>query len=333
MNPPDAASIGARAFTWLSEYRTSPGAEAFDFRIAVGGVRRYGGSVHRRARRFGPTFPDFSSVVQTSRERLQVVATHAELEGLSVHRAVFSAGFQLRVNVSPGRAVLAFAEGAARLSSHGRDWPPAAFALAGASGIDVFSLEPANVGWIEFAPERPGIAASLRAALAGDRGGEFAVCEETLAACLRSTVRGSGGSPRAALDGVLASARRLPQRAAVSRRYQLVLDAEDFMAEHLGEGPPLEALGAQLGCSPRTIIYAFTQLFGIGPMAYFKLQRLNAIHRRLSAGSDAPKISELAPRYGFRHMGHFSTDYRLMFGQPPSRSRSARDEAGRSSPA
>ena len=131
----------------------------------------------------------------------------------------------------------------------------------------------------------------------------------------------------AALDAFLGAARRLPQRAAVNRRYQLVLDAEEFMAEHLGDGPLLEALGAQLGCSARTLIYAFTQVFGIGPMAYFKLQRLNAIHRRLSSGDGPAKISELAPRYGFRHMGHFSTDYRLMFGRPPSQSRDARRAA------
>jgi acetolactate synthase-1/2/3 large subunit len=57
---------------------------------------------------------------------------------------------------------------------------------------------------------------------------------------------------------------------------------------------------------------------------------LNAIHRRLSAGDGALKISELAPRYGFRHMGHFSTDYRLMFGRPPSQSRFARGRPGSS---
>ncbi len=247
-----------------------------------------------------------------------------------MHRALFSAGFQLRAALLPGRAVLAFTDGAAQLRSHGRPWPQAAFALAGTSSVDVFSLEPASLVWIEFAAGRPGIPASLRAALAGDGGGEFAVCDERFAERLRAAAEVPSGDLQAALDGVLAGARRLPQRAAVARRYQLVLEAEAFMAEHLGDGPPLEALGAQLGCSARTLIYAFTQVFGIGPMAYFKLQRLNAIHRRLSAGGDAPKISELAPRYGFRHMGHFSTDYRLMFGQPPSRSRCARDASDRS---
>ena len=130
--------------------------------------------MHGRARRFGSTFPDFSAVIQTSRERLTVVVTHVELGDLAVYRAAFSAGFQLRVNVPPERAVLAFAQDAPRLSSHGQPWPAAAFALAGSSGIDVFSLDPAKVVWIEFAAGRPGMAANLRAALAGERGGEFA---------------------------------------------------------------------------------------------------------------------------------------------------------------
>jgi AraC-like DNA-binding protein len=287
--------------------------------------------VYRRTRRFATTFPDFSEVSQTTRDRLRVEATCIDFAGMSLHRSLFSAGFQFRANVAPGSAVLALTEGQAALTSHGRPWPASAFALAGTGGIDAFSLSPACVVWIEFPANRQSFAEGLRAALASDRG-EFFVSDEAATVRLRRAARQGSADLRGALDGVLAGAERLAQRVAVVRRYQLVLEAEDFMAKHFGEVPHLDSLGAELGCSARTLIYAFTQVFGIGPMAYFKLQRLNAIHRLLSAGDGALKISELAPRYGFRHMGHFSTDYRLMFGRPPSHSRFARERPGSSHP-
>jgi len=279
--------------------------------------------VYRRVRRFGTAFPDFSEIVQTTREQLRVDCTCTELEGVALYRTHFSAGFQLRSNVSPGRALLALLEGPAKVVEHGRLWPAGAFALSAAGGIDAFSLSGASIAWIEFTHHRAGMSQGMRGAIASERG-EFVAGEDAAAARLARAVGEGSDDLLPALDAVLADGRRLAQRATAVRRYQLVLDAEDYMAQHIGELPLLDALGAELGCSARTLIYAFTQVYGIGPMAYFKLQRLNAIHRRLSAGDATLKISELAPRYGFRHMGHFSTDYRLMFGRPPSQSRFTR---------
>jgi len=54
-------------------------------------------------------------------------------------------------------------------------------------------------------------------------------------------------------------------------------------------------------------------------MAYLKTVRLNGVRRALKI-ADPPTATVLgiASRYGFWHMGHFSHDYRQMFGESPS---------------
>jgi len=288
-------------------------------------------------------FPDMSATVQITRKRLQVDATRIDLEGLSLHRQHFGAGFQLRTTVAPDTGLLGFVESdTSRVVQHGAPWPSNAFTLVSSAGLDLFSLSPATVIWLEFPLSRATLQPELRDAIVNDHSDEFVDIGESLSTSLRDSAMeifraherfGRYGQAdlqaharlRAILLRALTNARRIPRRPSIARRYELIVRAERFAAQHMDKAITLETIGAELGCSARTLIYAFKQAFGIGPMAYFKLQRLNAVHRELIAAPEPRRISELAPRFGFWHMGHFSTDYRLMFGRPPSHSRPGRD--------
>jgi AraC family ethanolamine operon transcriptional activator len=73
----------------------------------------------------------------------------------------------------------------------------------------------------------------------------------------------------------------------------------------------------------RTLIYSFKDWFGMGPIAYLKLLRLNAVHRRLKEPRESVRIFDVAADFGFWHMGHFSTNYKRVFGVTPTQTVSA----------
>ena len=57
----------------------------------------------------------------------------------------------------------------------------------------------------------------------------------------------------------------------------------------------------------------------MGPTEYVRRGRMQLVHRALGNGTpDAASISAVARRYGFRSLGRFAADYRLLFGELPS---------------
>ncbi|HIK46683.1 MAG TPA: helix-turn-helix domain-containing protein [Leptolyngbyaceae cyanobacterium M65_K2018_010] len=103
------------------------------------------------------------------------------------------------------------------------------------------------------------------------------------------------------------------------RRSDLVQQAETYMRANLDQPLTLEAMCQALKTSKSALSYGFQEIFGLSPMAYLKAVRLNGVRRALKA-SDPTQATVLgiANRYGFWHMGHFSRDYRQMFGESPS---------------
>jgi AraC family ethanolamine operon transcriptional activator len=103
------------------------------------------------------------------------------------------------------------------------------------------------------------------------------------------------------------------------RRAILVQEAEAFMQAHLDEPITLEAICKAVKTSKSALSYGFQEIFGLSPMAYLKTVRLHGVWRALKASDPAQTtVIGIANRYGFWHMGHFSRDYRQMFGESPS---------------
>lgn len=71
--------------------------------------------------------------------------------------------------------------------------------------------------------------------------------------------------------------------------------------------------------SPRTLEYAFRELFGLTPVRFLKLRRLNAARTALRRGAGGDTVSSVALRFGFGDFGHFAQDYRELFGEAPSK--------------
>ena len=103
-------------------------------------------------------------------------------------------------------------------------------------------------------------------------------------------------------------------------RFQIVKQAENYMMENLDKPLTLKDLCLALHISSRPIFYGFKEIFGITPMAYLKIYLLHGVRRLLKA-SDPEKttVMEIARQFGFWSPGHFTRDYKTMFGELPSK--------------
>ena len=104
-----------------------------------------------------------------------------------------------------------------------------------------------------------------------------------------------------------------------SNRRRVVRRAEDYMQAHLRNPRSVLELCRELGVSERTLHYAFQQVRGLSPMAYFRACRLNAVRQELvAAPAGTATVHEIAQRWGFWHTGEFAAAYRRLFGELPS---------------
>ena len=104
-----------------------------------------------------------------------------------------------------------------------------------------------------------------------------------------------------------------------SRRAKLIAQAEQKMLAHLETPLTLKQLAENLGCSSRALSFGFKDLFGVSPMRYLKVRRLNAVRQHLKASEpENCTIAILASQFGFYSPCHFTRDYKTMFGELPS---------------
>lgn len=95
--------------------------------------------------------------------------------------------------------------------------------------------------------------------------------------------------------------------------------AEDYLLAHLDQPITLRDLCQALHTSQRPLFYGFQEIFGVSPMEYLKIQRLQSVHRRLKrATAKTTRVTAIAQQYGFWSAGHFTRDYQKMFGERPS---------------
>ena len=119
---------------------------------------------------------------------------------------------------------------------------------------------------------------------------------------------------------LLFSASTRKPHSSLRARARVVDRAEDYLRSQLDGSVGVIDLCRELAISDRTLRLAFNERFGLGPMAYYKCLRLNAVRSRLKAGPRI-EIAEVARRHGFYHLGNFAADYRRLFGEQPSATR------------
>lgn len=160
-----------------------------------------------------------------------------------------------------------------------------------------------------------------------------ALCE-TMASLLRLAAAGEalhGGGQlalHALLDHLLAllcsaasHAEDMVQASLRQRRLSTVMAARDLVCQPLNHVLTVDDICAQLHLTRRTLHNHFHNVVGESPTDFLKAVRLNACRRSLRDSRTDKTIQDIASQWGFFHMGHFSHDYKVLFGELPSHTR------------
>jgi AraC-like DNA-binding protein len=93
--------------------------------------------------------------------------------------------------------------------------------------------------------------------------------------------------------------------------------AKDYLKAHAHEPVSAEQLALVAGGSMRSLYAGFKEYLGVSPMQYLRDLRMECARTELMSG-EASNVSGVALRWGFAHLGRFSNDYKLRYGETPS---------------
>lgn len=102
-------------------------------------------------------------------------------------------------------------------------------------------------------------------------------------------------------------------------RKAIVEEARTYVLTHLYDTVTIADLCTALNTSRRTIQYCFQEVLNTNPVQYLRAIRLNSVRRELRGANPATtQVQDIAARWGFWHLSHFASDYRVMFDELPS---------------
>lgn len=101
------------------------------------------------------------------------------------------------------------------------------------------------------------------------------------------------------------------------RRDAIVRQAEAYLKSQLDGPYDSRALSRQLGVGERQLERLFRDAYGHGPCHWHQLARLNLARNALRQVRGRAGVTDVATRFGFAHLGRFSTMYRDVFGESP----------------
>jgi AraC family ethanolamine operon transcriptional activator len=95
--------------------------------------------------------------------------------------------------------------------------------------------------------------------------------------------------------------------------------AVELMHSRLHEPLTAIELCGELGTSDRSLRRAFLEVFGLGPLAYFRVIRLHAVRDALRKARGTEKsVAQIVRSWGFQRLGAFANEYQRQFGELPS---------------
>jgi len=106
----------------------------------------------------------------------------------------------------------------------------------------------------------------------------------------------------------------------VKRRKKFQAKAvRELLHEKVADDIDISKLTRELNISESQLHHAFKKDYGITPKKYLQNLRLNAVRKELLlADAKVATINNIAQKYNFYHMGHFSAEYKKLFSQTPS---------------
>jgi len=107
------------------------------------------------------------------------------------------------------------------------------------------------------------------------------------------------------------------KQSASKRHYRLISACEKLVLSGTETDVALTEIARRSGYSLRSLELIFRRSVGMPPGRWFMNARLNAALRELLTCDEACSVSEIAMKWGFRHLPRFAQYYRAAFGELP----------------
>lgn len=99
------------------------------------------------------------------------------------------------------------------------------------------------------------------------------------------------------------------------KSWQVLTTTREIINHRLDNPITVAELCKSLAISHRSLHDHFKNTLDTSPVAYLRAERLNGVRHMLR---EANSVTEAATHWGFWHFGHFSHEYKKMFGELPS---------------
>lgn len=112
---------------------------------------------------------------------------------------------------------------------------------------------------------------------------------------------------------------QIPLLPKLTKGEKIALEIRDRIYHRISKKVTIASLADEFGVSEQTLQNAFKSLFGFTPNRFIRHLKLNHVRKQLiEADPTENTIVKIANRWGFTHMGHFSSYYTKLFGENPS---------------
>jgi AraC-like DNA-binding protein len=120
----------------------------------------------------------------------------------------------------------------------------------------------------------------------------------------------------------------LPQNNVASSEIEFFGQIDNFIDARSRTDIGAEDLARISHVSVRTLYDRFKKVKGMSPGAYIKARKLRRIYQHIQTATNKVRnVTEVALEYGFSHLGRFSSEYKLLFGELPSETLRRRSES------
>lgn len=94
--------------------------------------------------------------------------------------------------------------------------------------------------------------------------------------------------------------------------------AIDYIHGNLGSPMTVSGIAAAAGVPGQTLFKHFRDTQGISPFRYVRNMRFECARQELMNAEPGARVTEIASRWGFSHLGRFAVEYRRRFNESPS---------------
>lgn len=104
----------------------------------------------------------------------------------------------------------------------------------------------------------------------------------------------------------------------VSVTPSFIRQIENYIHDNAHKPIAINDMAEYAGVSSRSLFIGFRKYKNTTPMRYLKEVRLQYVNEGLKRGHvGSDTVTNIALKWGFNHLGHFSTDYKRRFGETP----------------